>query len=109
MPGELVRSEGGGLTQEHTRDTSYQASGNGKIKPYSTYDRRSIAQAKLSSAHSLEERLLEQLSFLQLNERQRKIGMHHFGSMENDGYLRRDLESIVNDVAFTQHLSIDVQ
>ena len=58
---------------------------------------------------SLAERLLQQLNFLQLGERQHKIGAHLIGSIEEDGYIRRDLEAIVNDLAFTQYIETSVQ
>lgn len=63
----------------------------------------------LTSTHSLDEQLLRQLSFLKLDQRQHKIGIHLIGSIESDGYIRRDLEAIVNDLAFTQYIETNVQ
>jgi RNA polymerase sigma-54 factor len=51
---------------------------------------------------SLHEQLMSQLDFLGLNERQFPIGKQLIGSIESDGYIRRDLEAIVNDLAFSQ-------
>jgi RNA polymerase sigma-54 factor len=51
---------------------------------------------------SLHETLLTQLGFLGLDDRQLIIGKQLIGSIEGDGYIRRDLESIVNDLAFSQ-------
>jgi RNA polymerase sigma-54 factor len=51
---------------------------------------------------SLHETLLTQLGFLGLPERQNIIGRQLIGSIESDGYIRRELESIVNDLAFSQ-------
>lgn len=51
---------------------------------------------------SLQETLLTQLGFLGLDERQTLIGKQLIGSIEGDGYIRRDIESIVNDLAFSQ-------
>lgn len=71
---------------------------------------RLVARAlMLTTAHSLDEQLLRQLGFLQLNERQHRIGVHLIGSIESDGYIRRDLEAIVNDLAFTQYIETNVQ
>ncbi|MBN8653372.1 MAG: RNA polymerase factor sigma-54 [Cytophagales bacterium] len=53
---------------------------------------------------SLHETLLTQLGFLGLNERQTLIGKQLVGSIEGDGYIRRELESIVNDLAFSQSI-----
>jgi RNA polymerase sigma-54 factor len=51
---------------------------------------------------SLHEQLMSQLDFLGLDERQYSIGKQLVGSIESDGYIRRELESIVNDLAFSQ-------
>ncbi|MFM2428584.1 MAG: hypothetical protein RL012_468 [Bacteroidota bacterium] len=71
---------------------------------------RLVARAlMLTTSHSLDEQLLRQLSFLKLDKHQHKIGVHLIGSIESDGYIRRDLEAIVNDLAFTQYIETDVQ
>lgn len=51
---------------------------------------------------SLHEQLMSQLDFLGLQEKQYSIGKQLVGSIESDGYIRRDLEAIVNDLAFSQ-------
>jgi RNA polymerase sigma-54 factor len=51
---------------------------------------------------SLHEQLMSQLDFMGLDERQYAIGKQLIGSIESDGYIRRELESIVNDLAFSQ-------
>jgi RNA polymerase sigma-54 factor len=51
---------------------------------------------------SLHEQLMNQLDFLGLDERELAIGKQLVGSIESDGYIRRDLEAIVNDMAFSQ-------
>jgi RNA polymerase sigma-54 factor len=61
----------------------------------------------ISSNTSLHEQLISQLSFLRLDERQRIIGRQLIGSIENDGYIRRDLEAIINDMAFSQNIETD--
>jgi RNA polymerase sigma-54 factor len=53
---------------------------------------------------SLHETLMTQLGFLGLNDHQFAIGKQLVGSIESDGYIRRDLESIVNDLAFSQSI-----
>src|SRR5690349_20701783 len=47
-------------------------------------------------ASSLHEQLMSQLDFLGLDEKQYAIGKQLVGSIESDGYIRRELESIVN-------------
>ncbi|GCC51725.1 RNA polymerase sigma-54 factor [Chryseotalea sanaruensis] len=51
---------------------------------------------------SLQELLLTQLGYLGLDEKQSNIGKQLIGSIENDGYIRRELDAIVNDLAFSQ-------
>jgi RNA polymerase sigma-54 factor len=53
-------------------------------------------------ATSLHEQLMGQLDFLGLNDHHYSIGKQLIGSIEADGYIRRDLEAIVNDLAFSQ-------
>ncbi|MCZ8356135.1 MAG: RNA polymerase factor sigma-54 [Cyclobacteriaceae bacterium] len=56
----------------------------------------------LAMGTSLQEQLLTQLGYLGLNEKQQTIGKQLIGSIESDGYIRRELEAIVNDLAFAQ-------
>lgn len=62
----------------------------------------------ISSQASLHEQLISQLSFLKLDERQKIIGQQLIGSIENDGYIRRNLEAIINDLAFSQNIETDI-
>jgi len=66
---------------------------------------RASKEAALPQRYSLQEQLLVQLSLLGLNEHQHKIGEYLIGSIEADGYIRRDLAAIVNDLAITQYLN----
>ena len=50
---------------------------------------------------SAEEYLLMQIGFAVTTDREKLIAQQIIGSLEDDGYLRRNLESIVNDLAFT--------
>jgi RNA polymerase sigma-54 factor len=51
---------------------------------------------------SLQELLLTQLGYLGLDEKESTIGKQLIGSIESDGYIRRELDAIVNDLAFSQ-------
>ncbi|PZX56545.1 RNA polymerase factor sigma-54 [Algoriphagus chordae] len=62
----------------------------------------------ISSQSSLHDQLVSQLSFLRLDDREKIIGEQLIGSIENDGYIRRDLESIINDLAFSQNIETDI-
>lgn len=49
--------------------------------------------------------LLEQLRMLDMDEHQRQVAIQIIGSIDDDGYLRRDLDAIVDDLAFSQNIS----
>ncbi len=61
----------------------------------------------LASTGSLYESLLTQVEFLNLNDHKESIARHLIGSIESDGYIRRDLYSLANDLAFTQNIETD--
>lgn len=61
----------------------------------------------LSVGRTLHEHLISQLGFLKLNERQHQIGLQLVGSVESDGYIRRDLAAIANDLAFSQGIETE--
>lgn len=63
----------------------------------------------IATTSSLTEMLEDQLGFLGLDERQFKIGKQLIGSIESDGYIRRDLEAIINDLAFSQNIETDLE
>lgn len=50
---------------------------------------------------SSEEFLMMQVGFVVSDEREQLIAQQIIGSLDDDGYLRRNLESIVNDLEFT--------
>jgi len=58
---------------------------------------------------TLNDQLMSQLNFLGLDERQYMIGQQLIGSIESDGYIRRELESIINDLAFSQNIETDLE
>jgi RNA polymerase sigma-54 factor len=53
---------------------------------------------------SLQDSLLDQLHFAQLDDLQQAIGEQLIGSIDGDGYIRRDLAAIANDLAFSQNI-----
>ena len=80
----------------------YKMQGDGNYSPDD--DDREIP---ISSNTSLHEQLISQLNFLRIDESQKLIGRQLIGSIENDGYIRRDLEAIINDLAFSQNIETD--
>ena len=55
----------------------------------------------ITEGRSMQEYLIEQLAFRNLNEQEQAIAEFLVGSIDEDGYLRRDMESISDDVAFS--------
>ncbi|MBF9255537.1 RNA polymerase factor sigma-54 [Pontibacter sp. 172403-2] len=58
----------------------------------------------IAMTSSLTDALLDQLGFLDLDDKQYNIGMQLIGSIDSDGYIRRDLSAIANDLAFSQNI-----
>lgn len=61
----------------------------------------------ISVGNSFVERLESQLQTYVLNEKQELIAKHLIGSLDESGYLRRDIPSIMDDLAFTQNIMTD--
>lgn len=57
------------------------------------------------SSVSFQEALVEQLQNLELTERQRTIAEYLIGCIDEDGYIRRDLDSVADDMAFSQNIT----
>ena len=55
----------------------------------------------LTEGRSLHEYLVEQLGYRNLSDRDMRLAVYLVGSIDEDGYLRRDLESVADDIAFT--------
>ena len=55
----------------------------------------------LTEGRSMQEYLIEQLRYRNLPERDMRLAVYLVGSIDEDGYLRRDLESVADDIAFT--------
>jgi RNA polymerase sigma-54 factor len=58
---------------------------------------------------SLHETLMTQLGFIGLSDREQIIGKQLIGSIEGDGYIRREMDSIVNDLAFSQSVDTNLE
>ena len=56
------------------------------------------------SETSFYETLLDQLGLLKLDEKEHKIAEQIVGSIDEDGYLRRETTAIVDDLAFRQNI-----
>ncbi|MFO8099957.1 MAG: RNA polymerase factor sigma-54 [Salinibacter sp.] len=56
---------------------------------------------------TLAEQLQEQLSFLNLDDEDELIAEQIVGSIDEDGYLKRDAESIMDDILFNHGVEVD--
>ena len=73
------------------RDENYPELDDGRVIPH-----------KVETGFN--ELMLEQLGQLNLNEHQQKVAEQIIGNLDDDGYLRRDISSIVDDLAFRQNI-----
>ena len=62
--------------------------------------------ATLSERENFHNNLLEQLHFRELTKTQIEIGTYIIGSLDGDGYLRRDISTIVDDMAFRANITV---
>ena len=88
----------------HEDDTpSYKA----RINNFSKDDKQ--RPVYISEGRSLGESLIEQLRFRSLSELEMIVAAYIVGSIDDDGYLRRDLNSLSDDLAFTRGLDVSVE
>ncbi|HEX8460027.1 MAG TPA: RNA polymerase factor sigma-54 [Segetibacter sp.] len=73
------------------RDENYPEMDEGKVIP-------------IRVETSFHEMLLNQLGMMELDERTQKIAEQIVGSIDDDGYLRREMSSISDDLAFRQNI-----
>src|SRR5690606_33448790 len=64
-------------------------------------DRKEIP---IAVQNSFFENLQQQLDLLSLSEKDTIIGQQIIGSLDDDGYLRRPIESLTDDLAFSQNV-----
>lgn len=88
---EYVSDGDDDIADYRTRDDNYPEMDEQKTLPY-----------KVET--TFHESLLDQLGMLSLDERRYKIAEQVVGSIDDDGYLRRELSSIADDLAFRQNV-----
>lgn len=66
-------------------------------------------ESNISNKESFRENLIIQLNYLELNSDEKIIAKQIIGTLDNDGYLRRDLESIIDDIAFSENIELEVR
>jgi RNA polymerase sigma-54 factor len=68
-------------------------------------DKKEMPLAETTSFHEL---LAEQFNAIAENEREQIMGNQIIGTIDDDGYLRRPLEAIQNDLAFSQNIEASI-
>ena len=76
-----------------------------KDENYPEMDDKQTLPIKLEN--SFFDLVITQLGMLELDERRFKIAEQIVGSLDDDGYLRRELSSIADDLAFRQNVMVD--
>ncbi|MBX2910885.1 MAG: RNA polymerase factor sigma-54 [Cyclobacteriaceae bacterium] len=90
--------------KDYLQDDDYSG-----YKTHNDLDDEEDKEMPMPTSTTLQETLLAQLGFLGLNDHQLAIGKQLIGSIEGDGYIRRDLEAIVNDLAFSQGIETTLE
>ena len=62
-----------------------------------------------SAGTSFHENLISQFNLRAETERQQILGEYIIGNIDDDGYLRREVENMVDDLAFLQNITTDVK
>jgi RNA polymerase sigma-54 factor len=93
---EYVSDDDGEIADYKLRDDNYPEVDDNKVVPY-----------KIET--SFHEHLQEQLGMLKLDDKQKKISEQIVGSIDDDGYLRRETAAIVDDLAFRQNIETNEQ
>ena len=78
-----------------------------RVNNYSKDDKQ--RPVYISEGRSLGESLIEQLRFRSLSDEELVIAAYIVGSIDDDGYLRRDLASLSDDLAFTRGMDVSVE
>lgn len=78
-------------------EPAYKTSANN----YSADDEEFDNQSLLTEGQSLYDYLLEQIHLANIDDEDLKIAEYIIGNLDNDGYLRREIKQIVDDLAFS--------
>jgi RNA polymerase sigma-54 factor len=91
---------------DEEKDSYKYDTGNTSYSSENEYDYFSNNIAVSSEVESnLADYLMEQLEMQDLTEKEKEIGEFIIGCLDDDGYLRRDLQSISNDLLFLYNIN----
>ena len=76
---------------------------------YSADDEEFDNESLLTEGQSLYDYLLEQINLINIDAGDLKIAEYLIGNLDTDGYLRREIKSIVDDLAFSQGITTTIE
>lgn len=82
--------------------SAYKLKGDG----YSNEDEKSVP---ISFENSFHENLERQLGMLNLTQEEEMVALQIIGSIDEDGYLRREPTSITDDLLFSQNIDVTIE
>ena len=80
-----------------------------KLKVNNTSPDEERKEIPVTSATTLQDILENQLGLQALDDHKFQVALFLIGSIDDEGYLRRDLASIVDDIAFSQNITTNEQ
>ena len=109
-PEEDFSMEDGGVDEEfsvdeYIQEDDYRDYGGG----YDQDDDEGKKEMPIAIQNSFFENLQDQLDLLALSDKDYLIGQQIIGSLDDDGYLRRPVLSLIDDMAFSQNLLTEEQ
>lgn len=120
---EVVKEESGDEDDFSSLDSDYESEGSESIDTdfdvdeylyddepsyktassnFSADDEDFDNESLLTEGQSLYDYLMEQIHLSSIDEEDLKIAEYIIGNLDNDGYLRREIKAIVDDLAFSQ-------
>lgn len=76
---------------------------------YSADDEDFDNESLLTEGQSLYDYLMEQINLINISQEDLKIAEYIIGNLDTDGYLRREVKSIVDDLAFSQGIYTTIE
>ena len=95
----------GDVMSDISNDNDDDYSGNGEIPVYSGYGGGS--DYTIGDTVSFGDTLLEQLGELQLDEQEKSVGEYIIGSLDEDGFLRKDISEIEDELLIYGNVMTD--
>jgi RNA polymerase sigma-54 factor len=108
-PDEEFEKDGSEEDYDNIDISDYVQEGDDDVGDYRLRDDNYAAQDETRVIpHKVEtsfiELMLQQVGLLNLSDHQKKIAIQIVGSLDDDGYLRRDISALIDDLAFRQNI-----